>query len=373
MKCDKFLIYTLLVICTIDLSAPIIVYGTQIIGVTAVAILMVFKRNIFNLQGFILFLVVSLFLLIISYVQESNLKYSSMIWLYTLRTLYWIFLFVIIYPYIKSVSRVDLMCSLRCWIVIYSIFLFYQYINYYFFNVVIDYSVLLGGEPSRMFNNLGLRPSGLTSEPSIYSGIMISLLSLYYFLNGNRNTVVIYIGIFSIFFTYSTLGILLAIAFLIVTNLKKINAKSVSVLIFSFVLVCIYFLPSILSRFDKISTGSDVSNNIKFEVVQGLFNESSIMLLGYGLIGNSPDAPAYYQALYDLTYFGNLIVIFGLPIGIIFIAISLYFLLRSSFTYSEKIIILLTLVKITIPNFIFFYFLLAMLLYCNDFRRCYLR
>lgn len=277
MKYDKFLICALLVICTIDLSASVIVYGTQVVGITVVAILMAFKRNIFNLQGFVLFLIISLFLLSLSYVHESNLEYSSLIWLYTLRTVYWIFLFVIMYPYIKSVSRVDLKCSLRCWIFIYSSFLFYQFISYYVFNNTVDYSILLGGEPSRIFNNLGLRPSGLTSEPSIYSGIMISLLAIYYFLNDNKNTIVTYVGLLSVFLTYSTLGILLAIAFLVVTNLKNINAKSIVILLFSCVLIFLCFLPSITSRFEKINTGSDVSNNIKVEVIQGLFNEPDLL------------------------------------------------------------------------------------------------
>lgn len=96
-------------------------------------------------------------------------------------------------------------------------------------------------------------------------------------------------------------------------------------------------------------------------VIDNLFNNESLFLLGYGLVGYSDKAPLYYQALYDLTLFGNLCVIFGVPVGLILSMTIFLLVFNMRICLEKKILIILSFLKITIPNYIFFYFFLVLL------------
>lgn len=235
-----------------------------------------------------------------------------------------------------------------------------QFLAFYLFHIEIDYSILSGGEPSRMWNVLGLRPSGLTGEPSIYSGIMISMLALMFFLNKKKITV-IYFGLGSVFLTLSTLGVLLGVLFFMLISLRKISFKKIVLVSFIGIITSGMLSSALLARYERFESGADVSNNVKFDIVDTMLSHSEIGLLGYGLVGKSESAPDYYTALYDLTLFGNLIVIFGIPLGIILSIGGVVCILKCKLQFYEKCLFILTLLKITIPNFIFFYIFICII------------
>ncbi|EFH7645872.1 hypothetical protein B6Q94_24970 [Escherichia coli] len=141
------------------------------------------------------------------------------------------------------------------------------------------------------------------------------------------------------------------------------SIKKIIVLIGTITSVVVLIMPLLISRYERFINGDDVSNNVKFSVVENLLNNTSLFTLGYGVVGYSDGAPDYYQALYDLTLFGNLFVIFGIPLGI-FISVYIFLmLLKIDLPLSIKALILLGVVKISIPNYIFFYLFVLMVVF----------
>ncbi|ASE00756.1 hypothetical protein C1U04_17440 [Salmonella enterica] len=189
---------------------------------------------------------------------------------------------------------------------------------------------------------------------------MISLLILLYLMTG-KNNIITYIGLISILCTLSTLGIFLVIIYLAITNLYRIKISRIVFFISLSIAIIFILWDFLLKRIELFLQGGDVSNNIKIMVIDNLFNNESLFLLGYGLVGYSDKAPPYYQALYDLTLFGNLCVIFGIPIGLMLSITVFLFVLNMRICFEKKILIILSFIKITIPNYIFFYFFLVLL------------
>lgn len=354
MTKDKFIFFALLVVCSIDLPSTVIVYGAQIGVISFLFLTILFRRGVVSTKYLLVSLSLSLFMIFITYIQAGYSPHNELIWKFCFRIVFWLIVFSQIYPYITEL-RTDIVTScLSTWIYIYSLFLYVQFLAFYLFHIEIDYSILSGGEPSRMWNVLGLRPSGLTGEPSIYSGIMISMLALMFILNKKKITV-IYFGLGSVFLTLSTLGVLLGVLFFILINLRKISFKKIVLVSFIGIITSGVLSSALLARYERFESGADVSNNVKFDIVDTMLSHSDIGLLGYGLVGKSESAPDYYTALYDLTLFGNLIVIFGIPLGIIISIVVVVCILRCKLQFYEKCLFILTLLKITIPNFIFFY------------------
>lgn len=362
---NKMFSFLIMMMCTIDLPSALIVYGTQIIGLSMLtATILLITRKI-NLDALFICVVISFFIILISYVQSKNIEHVELIWNFTFRIIFWILLLALIYPFLKRLQLEDFFSALRLWILIFSSCLYLQFIAFYTYGSVIDYSVLLNGEPSRILNIVGLRASGLTAEPSIYSGMMISLMSLYYMLNRKNDLISYYAGI-SILLTFSTLGFFLFISYFFITSLRYINFKKVIFLCFVLFSSIIAALPLLLSRYERFTSGDDVSNNVKFMVIDNLLNNTSLFLFGYGLIGYSPGAPDFYQALYDLTLFGNFIVIFGIPLGTIFSILTLIVIISIKIPLTYRFLILLTLIKISIPNYLFFYLFVFILFAFKD-------
>lgn len=359
---DKLFLFILFAFCTIDLPSPIIVYGTQIIGITILSFVCMLRARVIAINGILLWMLFAILFTSITYIQTTYIAHAELIWNFYGRIVFWFLIFIILKPYIEKINITKLSRVLNLWILIYSCLLFLQFIAYYAMNITIDYSILLQGEPSRIFNDVGLRASGLASEPSIYSGIMISLLSLSYIIN-KKTTGYSYLGLISIFLTFSTLGVILGVLYLIITMFHKLTLSKIVVMIAGFSCILIFLSASLVNRYDKFNSGKDISNNVKIQVIDNFIDNENILLLGYGVIGSSETAPLYYQALYDLTLFGNLIIIFGLPLGVLLSCYAFYVIISSNFSTTEKLLIFISLVKITIPNAIFFY--LFVLLLCS--------
>lgn len=360
---NKLLLFFMVAICTIDLPAAIIVYGTQIIGLIVVAVLILIKVQKISLTAVTIWAGFTILFVMITYVQSISIEHVSLIWKFAGRVIFWFFIFSLITPFFQELNRRDVVSILQTWIIIFSLFLYAQFLLYYVFGYVVDYSVILGGEPSRILNNVGLRASGLTSEPSIYSGMMISLLILHYIYNGQKNNFYTLFGGVSILLTFSTLGFFLFTLYLSITLLRHMSIKKIILLIGTITSVVVLIMPLLISRYERFINGDDVSNNVKFSVVENLLNNTSLFTLGYGVVGYSDGAPDYYQALYDLTLFGNLFVIFGIPLGIFTSVYIFLLLLKIDLPLSIKALILLGVVKISIPNYIFFYLFVLMVVF----------
>jgi len=138
--------------------------------------------------------------------------------------------------------------------------------------------------------------------------------------------------------------------------------------IFSLILLCIalFFIhDSLISRYEYFMSGDDGSNNVKLEVLEYLFSNFNYYTTGLGFSGKDDISPVFFEALYDLTYFLTPIVYFGIYIGGFIIIFSLGLLIKANFIFSEKILIALSLIKLSGPTFMFFNLFILILFIIN--------
>ena len=104
---------------------------------------------------------------------------------------------------------------------------------------------------------------------------------------------------------------------------------------------------------------------MKLEVLEYLFSNFNYYTTGLGFSGKDDISPVFFEALYDLTYFLTPIVYFGIYIGGFIIIFSLGLLIKANFIFSEKILITLSLIKLSGPTFMFFNLFILILFIIN--------
>ncbi|EFO2698565.1 hypothetical protein B6P83_26795, partial [Escherichia coli] len=142
---NKLLLFFMVAICTIDLPAAIIVYGTQLIGLILVAVLILIKVQKISLTAVTIWAGFTIFFVMITYVQSISIEHVSLIWKFAARVIFWFFIFSLITPFFQELNRKDVVSILQIWIIIFSLFLYAQFLLYYIFGYIVDYSVILGG------------------------------------------------------------------------------------------------------------------------------------------------------------------------------------------------------------------------------------
>ncbi|HBN5912526.1 hypothetical protein ACMFGU_00730 [Morganella morganii] len=245
-----------------------------------------------------------------------------------------------------------------------AIAVFIQFIAYQAFNYIIDYSLLLGSStPSRIVFNV-FRSSGITAEPAIHSGIMIGLISLHFILL-QRISLTTIIALISIFITFSIAGIVMALFYIIVVFSIKLNLKKISIGIITLSIAIAFSYPYLTDRYTKFVNNQDGSNNTKIETIKNMVTKHEILIGGYGLTGKSITAPPFYEGLYDMTFWGTSIVIFGLPMGLLIDILGLITISRLRFKLRDKALIIISLLKITAPTFMFFNIFIVLIFAIN--------
>ena len=184
-------------------------------------------------------------------------------------------------------------------IVIHLTFFYLQFFAYYLFNIEIDFLIFsentsrnLGGVFTIPFTDIALmRSSGLFSEPGTYSNIMFLLYLGWFFKRVDpkpKDNLISNLLIFSLFVSFSTFGIIFALAifFSRQTNFAAIVLISVVVLLF--------VIPYLASRFfDDGAISLDSGLGFRAEYISSaLENFSSIRgwLIGEGALS----APVYF-------------------------------------------------------------------------------
>lgn len=349
-KINFILLFSFIMCFSITLSAPIITYGTQIILLAPLVFFIIYFNGSFKLKRINYILLIGVFVFIITFIQSTYLEYTEILWLQTIRIYFWISCCIIVYDSLIKIPLPIIKVCIERIILLFSISVILQSILHYFFNYTIDYSILLGGTDSRMAYNDLFRPSGLTSEPSIVSGILISLLSIYYLFTKKINIIYI-LALIACFLSLSTIGIILASIFFLIAFSSK---RTIFLFFITTPLIGFILIQELIIRYKNFVNGSDGSNNVKIDVINNLLNMNENFYLGFGFIGKSSTAPPFYEALYDLTFLGNFLVIFGIPLGAIILFFFLIFIFKLNFSLKEKLLILLSLLKTSSPTFSFF-------------------
>lgn len=353
--------FSLLFFTIIELPAPIIIYGTQIFVIA----FLVLCRFLLYPKIKIIILIYSILMLLIlttlSYYQYSYLSYTEIFWLNSVRTEFWILMAILSYDFFKSLNYNIYFKVINLIILLSATSVITQTISFHMLKYELDYSILLGGDSVRSIATLGdlvYRPTGLTAEPAIHSGIMVGLLCLRYILD-KRIDLIFIIGITSILLTFSTFGILVSISIFAIVYSKNIITFLLGGVLAWF--GSLFFLESLLDRWKLFLSGDDGSNNVKIDVFNDFISNNQIFLFGYGFIGKSPTAPSFYEALYDMTLYFNIFIYWGIFIGIFLLFIIIFLLMKNKFSIKEKLFISLVFIKLSGPTFMFFSFFCMLL------------
>lgn len=365
------LFLTVLLFSIVGINAAAVIYGTQIAGIFLCLILAYYFYGFPNKKAVFLCVGITIFIGILSIYQFSYLEYKGIFWKNTIRTLFWISSAVIFYSYFSQYLKEKHFSIIIPWFIVLNAFVvIIQFVSFYLFNIELDFSLWLGGEGVRSYysamQGLTYRPTGLTSEPAIHSGIMMGLLVLYYLLDNEHNKTIDIVGILSIILTFSTLGVLLVLAYSALVYTRKRSTVIIGIIVSA--VIGFFIWDSLVARYDAFMSGTDISNNVKYEVFKYLFSDLNTTLFGVGFVGKDSQAPIFYDALYDMTYFFNLYIYFGVIIGSLLLVFSLYLLIRSHFLWREKLLILVVLIKLSGPTFMFFSFFIMSLFLLNHFR-----
>ncbi|QIW15374.1 hypothetical protein A4G20_03005 [Pasteurellaceae bacterium RH1A] len=366
-----FVAFFLLIFSIVEINAPIIAYGSQILGFGLIILSAYMTHPKISISVFLFFFLILALMALLSIGQYSHLEYRQIFWLNTLRTLFWVGCAILMYDYIsKKLNISSLKNILKIAIILSAFMVILQFISFYVLDLELDLSKLLGGTGVRSlysgYSEISYRPTGLTSEPAIHSGIMFGLLTLYYILNKNIDWSVL-LGIISILLTFSTLGVLLAFTYILITYTSSFSKFLLGIIIL--ILLGFLFQDYLLQRIESFSSGNDGSNNVKLAILDYFLSNSNIFLTGLGFVGKDSNAPAFYEALYDMTYYFTPFIQYGIFIGSLVLLISLCLILHSSFSFKEKALISFALVKLSGPTFLFFNFFVMFLFVLHRNRR----
>ncbi|WP_429231931.1 hypothetical protein [Aeromonas veronii] len=373
-KYNPFLVFLVVFFCCIDLSAPLVIYGTQLIFICLIAIyLIVVKKTLHCNLVQVLFLISALFLsTAASYYQQTYLMHQELLIKQYSRVTLWIVYGWIAFLFLRTQSVASIAKALKWIVAIMSTSVIIQVFAYYFMGgIVVDYSLIIGGESSRILFDV-FRPAGLTSEPAIYSAILIGLLSIYFILVRKINYV-IFIGAGSVLLTQSIAGIIMTGLFFLTVILSRPTIMKFSFMLVVCMSLIIAVAPLLENRYERFMNGNDTSNNTKIETFENMLKTDALLYTGYGFVGKSKSAPAFYEGLYDVTLWGANIVTYGIPIGITLNLAMLIFIIRIPIDFTGKILIMISLLKITSPMFIFFNVFISLVFVINGYDRAKLK
>lgn len=340
---------------SLDVQAKISFYGTQFLGLTSLVLIRFFIYPKISLNCLKAFFCVFLLLEVLCFIQNLYIKQEILVLVYQ-RVIFLLSVGILLFDYLNLTKEDVLKKALSIFISFMSCIIIFQFVGFYFLHIdrsLLDFGLLLGGEESRNWytGDWLYRPTGITSEPSIFIGVQFGLLTIQYLLDKNVKISRL-LGVLSLVLSMSFLGLILAGLFLILVYSKNLINYFFG-LIFLF-LFYIFSFEIINERIERFTQGDDSSNNVKIEAFNYFLSDPSITLLGYGFLFRSEGKPQFYDALLDLTFYLNSLTIFGVLIGSIILFMLLYFILISKSSIKEKALILLSLIKLSNPSVLFF-------------------
>lgn len=357
----SFLFFTALMFCVnINLQVPFVFYGLKIIGVPILLVLRFILYPRVSYKSLVLAISFLIAFTLLLSIQYQYLYYRNFIWDTGLYALITAVMGILFFDFIRVINIKVIEKSLFLLIMIFSWPIILQFIGAYVFNLSsesLDIALLLGGDPSRS-GDIGrnidyiytYRPTGLTSEPSMSSGVIFSLLTLYYFVrsqfNLQPNKIPILIGVSGMLLSLSTLGLILSLLFSIVVFSK--NIKHLILFLLSGFLLYPFINILANTRIERFIGGDDGSSNVKIEMVNFYFSDPLIILFGY----SAPNFTAFggdsmFEAMSDLSFvlasFGK----YGLIFGSIIVVSVFLFLLKAKLNFREFILVFLAMIKLS--------------------------
>lgn len=365
---NAFLLFVAIFSVIIDLASPLSVYGAQLIIFPLCCILLYINSGAKICYRSVIFVISLITVVFISAFIHVNISTHTEILIYqSLKISIWLFSAMLLYHAALNIMGHIIFKAVSAALVIYVACLVLQVIFYSLHGTIIDYSTMIGGEPSRnMMSGVGFRPTGLAAEPSVYCGITAWLISLRYAMNKKADTLFI-LSCMSMLLTLSFVGAFLCFGILLIGMLRV--RMIIPVMGFAFIGYLV-LIDRINERVSLFLSGADGSNNVKIDTITNFMANPDIYTYGYGFVGKSISAPPFYESLYDMTIFGNLFTIFGIPFGIISSIAFITFVIRINLSKRAKIMLLISSLKISLPFFAIFYLAMSLFLVIAKNNKC---
>lgn len=340
---------------SLDVQSPIVFYGTQFLGLTLLTIYRFIIYPRINWTCIKIFLSIVIFLELLSFFQYTYLGLPSVV-IGVQKVIFLLSIVVLNYDYLKNTSVKVFSKTLSTYIILLSIIIFLQFFGFYFLGLgrdFLDFGLMLGGKEARTWylGETAFRPTGITSEPSMFIGIQFGLLVLQYLIDKKALFSRI-VGLLSICLSLSFLGMILAVLYLIIVysnNIKNYIIGTISLFFFY-----IYSFDLVNKRVELFLNGKDGSNNVKIDLINFIIEKHEIIFFGYGFIYPVQNSPEFFDALGDLTFYINTLTIFGILFGLLILLLFFIYIFRSVSTMKEKALIFLALIKLSNPAFLFF-------------------
>ncbi len=360
-----------LIFCVLAAFLPLgsnigVLFSWGVFPVLAVLITLYYTRSM-RLEGVFVFLVIVILLSINYFITIQYIDYTIRVNKNICLALIGCFYFIVCF-YSESFTLRNLNKAITVALVVNFIFFMLQFLMYYIGNFYLDYGQMTGGEGGRNFSNELFRASGIFSEPAEYCSAMICLVSIKYFIEKSLSRFSLLILI-TVMLSFSVIGLIQAIAFLFIANFRKIYKRPLNLILFC--LICftafLIFKDYLFERYDLFILGQDGSNNTKIDTISFFIDNKSYLYGGAGLMGyDLYSMPLFFQGLYDLTFWGANVTIFGLILGLV-INFAFFLFLLLNFNAKKIGIILICLLKINVMIYAsYWFFIFSLIILARD-------
>lgn len=226
----------------------------------------------------------------------------------------------------------------------------------------LDVGRLLGGLGHRAITPEGLyRPTGVFDEPAIYAMFTATLLVCRMFYHKGKDAI-FWLSLACLFLTMSLVAYILAAGIVFAYSSMRVRMGCI---VLGVVAIALLLSPLMSDtyvgvRIINVFTGTDASTNSKSLVLQDWLNTPQLLHFGFGFIGLRDWTPSYYDAMFDLTFYMTIPIVFGLVLGM---CVLLWFFLSVAFSprpLSDKLALLVVLLKLTALQFPLLWILMAL-------------
>ncbi|WP_279205349.1 hypothetical protein [Obesumbacterium proteus] len=349
-----------LIFCLLAAFLPLgstlgVIFSWCIFPIFSIIITMLYSRR-FQLRGVLFFffaiiILISNYFIVVQYV-DFNKKLEFNLFLAIIGCFYVsISLFSVRLNFPSLIKAIDKVLFVNL------VLFFIQFIAYYALHFKIDYSLMTGGIGTRNDYGSIFRASGIFNEPAEYSSAMAVLVTIRYLISSKIKKLH-YISLLTMLLSFSFVGVFQAVAIFFIVNFGKIKRNPIYIFPIAIVLCVVFFAfhDLFIQRYDAFMLGNDGSNNTKIDTLNFFINNPDYLYGGAGLIGYDPETmPLFMQGLYDVTFFGSCITVFGVYIGGLLSLIMIIFLLLH-YKKSEILIILVCLAKINVMIYASYWF-----------------
>ncbi|HBP29280.1 MAG TPA: hypothetical protein DD666_07675 [Advenella kashmirensis] len=226
----------------------------------------------------------------------------------------------------------------------------------------LDVGKLLGGLGHRALTPDGLyRPTGVFDEPAIYAMFTSALLVCRMFYCKNKD-IIFWLALACLCLTMSLVAYILAAGIFFAYGSMTVRIVCI---VLGMAVVALLFSPLMSDtyvgiRAANVLSGADASTNSKSILLQDWLNTPQLWDFGFGFIGLRDWTPSYYDAMFDLSFYLSILVVLGFMSGLCVLVWFFLALVFSTRPLSDKLAILVVLLKLTALQFPMLWILMAL-------------